>query len=485
MTSGVTCAQCRIFTLLLLCLFSTGSLFAQQYSLYNSRTLYDVFENPSQSAYQIDTSRRIAFNFFIPTLSFNGTFNGPAEPAIKSLIYDGVFNGRDINLSSNQFNTLAFNTNTYIAMLRVLRKVKRSEEVGISWQVRDDARIRVTNETFAIFDDYRLFLGTSFTDLFNDKGYNQSYHQFSLTYRRNETKRFAIGLKASLLSGISYTAFNVNQSDLTIDELNDKIHLSLAGRLRTSFKFDDFDVNSIIPTFKNPGLSVSGSASYKLRNGWFVMGNLKDLGFIRWGKNSYEYAVNTGVITIDTASNKTADDRISKAVEDKINESAPESRSYVSALNGKIEVLINKNYGSYQPNLILSKSLFYGGGNIVLTNNYHVKNYVFTLTGDYNTNNFLQVGAQAMIKTPNTEFFLGSDNILKTAAIIKNAGSRGYPYSAGYSGASFYLGFGFKFGRVLEHPANANNIPGFEDFGRDKEGGMIKKIFKKKKKAED
>ncbi|MDO8993584.1 MAG: hypothetical protein Q7U83_10995 [Daejeonella sp.] len=85
--------------------------YSQQYSLYNSRTLYDSFENPSQRAYQVDTSRRFAFNFLIPTISLNTTFSGPAESAFKSLIYDGVFNGRDITLGENRMNTLSFGSN--------------------------------------------------------------------------------------------------------------------------------------------------------------------------------------------------------------------------------------------------------------------------------------------------------------------------------------------------------------------------------------
>ena len=46
--------------------------FSQQFSLYNTGTLFDSFENPSQRAFVPDTSKKYAFNFFIP--NFNGNF---------------------------------------------------------------------------------------------------------------------------------------------------------------------------------------------------------------------------------------------------------------------------------------------------------------------------------------------------------------------------------------------------------------------------
>ncbi len=461
---------------MLFAFLSISPLYAQQFGLYNSRTLYDVFENPSQSAYQIDTSRRIAFNFFIPTFTVNGSFSGSAAPAFRTLIYDGKLSGDDIVIGQNEYNTLTLNTNTYIAMLRILKTVKKSREIGISWQIRNDGRIKATNETLAIFDDYKLFSGNSFQGLFNDKGYNQSYHQFSVVYRQDYNKRLALGAKASLLSGITYTAFEAFDSQLNIDSENDAIEVNIAGGLRSSFKFDNFDSSAVYPRFKNPGLSFTGSASYKFRNGWFVLGNLKDIGFIKWNKDSYEYNFNAGNIIIDNASSSNADNRLADSIDQRISNSVTR-RSYFSSLNGKAEVLINKDFGNYQPNLILSKSLYYDGANIVLTNNYRVKDLIFTLSADYNTDKFLAVGGQFMIKSPNTEFFLGSDHLLKTFQAVRDAKQGSSPYSSGYLGASVYIGFGMKFGRVLEHPANANNIPGFD---RNSDGGFLRRIFRKK-----
>lgn len=462
-----------LWVLFLLC--CAGPSLAQQFNLYNSRTLYDVFENPSQSAYQIDTSRRIAFNFFIPTVAVNATASGSANPVFKPLIYDGVVIADDIPIGENKFNTIAFNTNTYIVMLRWLHTVKKSQEIGLSWQIRDDGRIKATNETLAIFDDYDLFNNTPSTKgFFNNKGYNQSYHQFSLSYRQDISKRLSIGAKGSLLSGMTYTAFRVVHSDVVIDQ--DIINVSMIGNLRSSFKFDNFDSQALKPKFKNPGLSLTAGASYKFRNGWFVMGNLKDLGFIKWNKDSYEYNFDASNIEIVNASNSSADDRLTDSLDQRISNSST-NRSYLSALNGKAEVLINKNYGNYQPNLILSKSIYYDGADIVLTNNYHYRNLVFTASANYNTSKYLAIGGQFMVKSPNAEFFIGSDQLLKSLEMIKDYGRDTGPYSSGYTGMSFYMGFGVKFGRVLEHPANANFVPGFNEPWATR---FFKGIFKKK-----
>lgn len=465
----------KLFLILIVFLSLLNETYAQQFSLYNSRTLYDSFENPSQRAYQVDTSKRFAFNFFIPVISINGTFSGPAGSSFKSLLYDGVFNGRDLTIGQNRLNIMSLNSNNYIAMFRVLKDVKQYQEMGVSWQIRNDGRAQVTNEVFAIFDNYERFDQNTLENIFNVKGYNQAYHQFSFTYRKNYTKRFAVGAKFSLLSGIGYSSIKVNKSKLNIDPLNKQFELSISGRVRSSFEFDNFKKEMIKPFFKNPGLSFTLGGSYHLRDGWTILGNLKDIGFIKWSNQAFEYNFDTGAIVIDNASATDADNRLADSLDSRVNLKS-KNRSYLSAINGKAEVMISKEFGDYKPNLIFSKSIYYDGGNIALINNYHFKNYVFTASTDYNTNGFLQVGGQFMIKTPNIEFYMGSDQLLSSYRMFREYKSS-TPYSSSYTGTSFYMGFGLKFGKVLEHQANATVIPGFK---KEKTGGFIKKLFGKK-----
>ena len=82
-----------------------------------------------------------------------------------------------------------------------------------------------------------------------------------------------------------------------------------------------------------------------------------------------------------------------------------------------------------------------------------------------------------MIKTPNVEFYIGSDQLLKSYEMLRNYTKSASPYSSGYTGVSFYMGFGLKFGSVLEHQANATKISGFR---KNPIGQFIKGIVGKK-----
>ncbi|WP_051189793.1 DUF5723 family protein [Daejeonella oryzae] len=463
-------------TLLLGCLFF--NLNAQQLSLYNSQTLYDAFENPSQKAFKADTSRKFAFNFFIPTVSVNGAFTGPAQSAFKYLAYNSVINGQGISLGYRKTNTIEAHTNTYLAMFRIFRSVTFNSEFGLAWQIRNDGNLKVSNESLAIFDNYKLFSAgqNQFNDIFNDKGYNQSYHQFSLSYREDYNRRLSLGVKLSLLSGISYNKLKVEQSNLSTNGNADRFDVDLKGNFKSSFLTNEVNEDILYPKFNDPGLAFSAGASYKFRGGWFLLGNVKDLGFIRWSKDSYDYNFDQ-TITIANASNGTADERLNDAIGKMINDIAEET-GYTSVINGKAEILLNKNFGAYHPNLIISKNLFYPGGNIALINNYHVKNFVLTASGAYNQADYMQIGGQFMIKSPNVELFIGSDQLFKTLQAAKALRKEDPEIGKGYSGASAYLGFAVKFGPAMEHPLNANRIPGLEE-KRTAGDGIFKRIFNK------
>ena len=96
---------------------------------------------------------------------------------------------------------------------------------------------------------------------------------------------------------------------------------------------------------------------------------------------------------------------------------------------------------------------------------------------DYNTNGFLQLGGQLMIKSPNVEFYMGSDHLIKSLEILKSYNKNEIIYPNGYTGVSFYMGFALKFGKILEHPLNATQIPGFI---KDPKKGFIKRLSGKK-----
>ena len=458
-------------------LLTASESWSQQFGLFNSGTLYDAFENPSQKAFQADSSRKFAFNFFIPTISFDAAFRGPAEENFKTLIYNKIINGRNINAEPGDANLITATSNNYMLMIRIFKSVEYNQEIGFSWQIRNEGRGNLTNATFSILDDYRVFEGEQYENILNNKGYNQSYNQYSFNYREDYNKRLSLGVKLSLLSGITYNSIDINQSSLNIRPNEKEFDVSVNGNYKSSFAEEDLNSGIFNPTFHDPGLSASMGASYKFKGGWFLMGNLKDIGFIKWNKNSYSYNLNSAEIQITDAASPDADERLEKEI-NKMLTTKKNNVSYTSMINGKVEALINRKFGNYEPNLILSKNLFYEGGHVALANNLKVRNYVFTAIADYNLDNYIALGGQFMIKTPNVEFFVGSDQVLKTYQTTRSLLSSNPQYSTGNSAASAYFGFALKFGPVMEHQQNATFIPGMN--GNYDRAGWFKKLFGKR-----
>jgi hypothetical protein len=445
-----------LFALFSLLLFN--SVNAQQYSLYNTRTLFDSFENPSQKAFQPDSSRQFAFNFFIPSFGYNMALGGPAKGTIRNIIFHDSLGSAGLTLGKGKKNRAFLNLNTYLLMFKLYKSVDDNTELGFSWQVRSDGQATITNETISIFDNFKLFPQAQFSDVFNDKGYIQNYHQISFTYRKDYDKTTGVGFKISYLSGIAYNDLKVNKTSLAIDQSANFFDLYLNGRVRTTFLYDDtIKTKFFMPAFKNPGLSFSASANFTLLKGWYVLANLKDIGFIKWNNKSYNYALDRD-ISIGNASASDADSRLA----DELNfHSAYTQEGFITPTNGKAEILVNKNLGYYRPNFLVSKNLFHYGADIALMNNFNYKQLNFGLSGAYNTSKVFQVGSQFMIKSPNTEFYIGSDQLYKSIHETKGLIKDDETYFRGYPGSSFYFGFSTKFGYIIESRGYANRIQRF------------------------
>lgn len=449
---------------ILIILFFLGFLSgkcAAQVSLYNSRTLFDAFENPSQKVFYTDSSKQFAFNFFIPTLSLNASLSGSGMPALRTLLVDDVIDSRNLAIGKQKYSHLSSNTNIYLLSFKWFKRVKYQQEVGLSWQLRNDTWAKVSNETLAIFDSFDRFPDDTYQDIFNDRAYQQSYHQFGLSYRENYTKRVGLGVKLSYLSGIAYSSARVKNSDLAINRTANEYQLDFSGNFKSTSKSGEETASILLPGIKNPGLAITASANFKLKYGWFVMANVKDFGFIRWAKNAQIYNFSQSIL-IDNANLNDADDRLADALDESFVAGNLKKKAFYTPLNSKIEVLVNKNYNKYQPNLLISKNIFYPGGNVSLINNFVFKKHILSVTPSYNLLNFIDMGAQYLYKTPNTEFFLGSDRLLKTIELVRGLNKSDATLLKGQVSSGVYIGFSTKFGRVLEHPLNASHIPGLE-----------------------
>ncbi|MEJ6980307.1 DUF5723 family protein [Pedobacter sp. P351] len=437
----------------------TFSVSYGQFNLYNTRTLYDTFENPSQKAFYADSSKKYAFNFFMPTLSINGTVTGEGQTSLKKLMYKETLDANGLTLGEEKLNKVSLNENTYLAMFRIFKSVKHHREMGIAWQIRSDTYGEVTNESIAIFHNYKLFNKSSYLNPFNNNATTLNYHQFSLNYREDINKRLGLGFKLSYLSGILHSKLRIDSSTLNINQAQDSYDLSLHGKFRSSISYNQTESKMLYPGLQNPGAAISLSANYKLRGGWYILGNLKDLGFIKWNKkNTFTYTFDD-TITVPSASIPNSDERLITEIEDLFDQGS-DYKSYTTLINGKAEMLISKDMGSYQPNLLISKKLFYKGADIALINRFKHRAMNFSLSTAYSQNNHFQIGGQFMLKSPNAEFFIGSDQLLNSYYTTKGALASDENIGKGNMAASVYFGFAVKFGPLMERQQNANNIPG-------------------------
>jgi hypothetical protein len=193
----------------------------------------------------------------------------------------------------------------------------------------------------------------------------------------------------------------------------------------------------------------------RLKYGWNVYGQLKDIGFIRWKKAPvYDF---TGPIVLKGVTSSRPP-RIGSKIDSIITKSYT-NKSFYTPVNSKAELVISKEYEHYRASLLMSKSLVNFSGDIGLIQNASWRALNLGLTTVYSSMNAFQVGLMGMIKTRGFEIFAGSDQLFKTKAMLTGMINDSDSYTSGYSGASFYMGIGFNFGKVMEHPWFSNHVP--------------------------
>lgn len=478
-----TLTSYRIKTVLGGLLLSSLSLkvSAQQFSLYGTGTLWDSFENPAQSPFELNKSRQFASNFFVPNSGVNLQFNGPAQVALKNIIlYTNGLSVSDLDVDARRFNRINASENSYLLMLRLFKTVDYRRELGFSWQTRAESHGKLHNQALIVFKTADGFGRNGIDEYLDRTGPNQlratdlqaqAYHQIGFTFREEYNRNFSYGIKLSYLSGIAHNSIRVRSGELDSDSLSPGYRtFTVGGDLRSSY-YDDIDWDDLRPNFRNPGMSLTVSSNLKLRDGWNLMTNLKDVGFIRWGGDSYRNGSDLNVNTLDDA-----EDQL-----DKIQASLVRER-YTSLINGKAEALVSKEFGAFKPSALVSKSLFSNSGDIVLMNSFRYKVLQIGASGAYNLNDYFQFGGQLMLKSPNVEFFIGTDNLFqsyKAKILLTNDQDRRQErVNEGIKGAAAYLGFSLKFGRIVSDPQNENYIPGINH--RVPGTGFLNKIFGKR-----
>jgi len=470
----------------------TAKVFGQQFSQYNTGSLYDSFENPAQRTFIPDTTKNFAFNFFVPNFSANFYITGDIQEALRSRTFSGYYNTANLQTGNSKFNHIDLKANIYSIMFKVFASEKGDQEVGFFTNTKAEMHGLASDESVAIFNGSLNFPNNSYTNVFNDNYFLQTYNQVGFTYREQVTKRFAFGIKISALSGIYYSKSQIDQSSITFDKPNDQATLYLQG---TTYVTGSSNNNTVVEKmgfgFHNPGAAISIGTSYLDENGYKWQGNIKDLGFIHWNNNSitYPFAADSVITGLSSANRE---NNITRQVGN-IATGHPTRTGFTTATNGLLELSVNKTYlfdydkqFKFSPTLIASKEVFYSGFTAALVAPLQYDRYIATLTSSYNDLKLFNLGGQFMIKDVNSEFFIGSERLLPSLHLLSAAiHHKGDPNQTQvttiqkpYTGADFFIGVSWKFGQLIERRLNSSSVP---DGDKGFIGRTWEKLFNKDK----
>ncbi|NCD68913.1 DUF5723 family protein [Mucilaginibacter agri] len=467
----------RLLLAIFLCVLLTTPTLAQRFNQYFSNTLYESFENPAQGAFIPDSSKKYAFNFLLSNISANVSVSGNAQNALRQYLFLPNRTTRPrLPINSGYVNEAKVDANVYLAMFRIFTSLDGNQELGFAAQIKGEGNLRFNNESVALFDGGSRFPNGTYDDILNDKYRYQTYHQFSLLYRKELNNNWAAGFKFSVLSGILYNQIKIDQSAVTFDKTNNQISLTLRGKYQANLDQRLLSVNDVMPLFKNPGASVSFGLAQTTEGGLKFQYNLKDLGFIHWNSDSYNTHFG-GTRVLTNARSSDVGTRIYNSLYN-IFGSGHARGSFYSPTDALIEVSATKVFGldennnfRYQPILVGSKELFYKGYVGAFVNNIQYKKWVLGLSSSFDDLQQYNLGAQLMYKAPNFEFFIGTEQLLQDSNVLQSAfgDNSSIMKVKSYTDVGIYLGFSVKFGPDIETAANASHIPMGEQpgfFGR-------------------
>ena len=465
-------------SLFIFCFFLiTVKVFGQQFSQYNTGSLYESFENPSQRAFIPDTTRQFAFNFFIPNFTANLLVAGNGQEALKTRAFSSYYNTANLLTGKGGYNHINTNANAYSVMFKVYASESGDVELGFSLNTKAEAKGVFTDETISLFNAYTNFPQTTYNNLFNDNFYYQAYNQIGFTYREQVTKRFAFGIKLNALSGIAYRQTTVDHSSVTFDKESDQATIFAQGTSYTSIIPKGTSNKAVLlPDFLNPGASISIGTSYLDDNGFKWQANLKDLGFIHWNKKSNVSTFNGSGVVSNFSSSQRETNIFNRLDSLTNNDGNTKVKGFNTPTDGLLEVSVNKTYWlsddfdknfKFSPTLVASKELFYSGFTAALVAPVQYSKYIVSLTTTYNDLKLLGFGGQFMFKANNAEFFIGSERAYQTASLTRRALNgktntaqpQTYVNLPGYSGMDIFMGVSFKFGPDIEHRLNSSSIP--------------------------
>jgi hypothetical protein len=367
----------KILLVFLLLSFSV-KIFGQQFSQYNTGSLYDSFENPSQKAFITDSSKQFASNFLVPNFNANFFILGNAQATLKNRAFNNKYDNSALLINQGKYNHVNANVNAYVIMFKMFSSLNGDVELGFAAQTKMEGKGIFTDESIALLNGSGSFSGTDYSNIFNNNFHFQSYHQISFTYKEKINKQFTFGAKLSALLGIQYEELNIKSSQIVFDKANDSAILGLNGTYYTNYIPGHLTPRDYLPNFRNPGAAISLGATFRTEDSFYIQGNIKDLGFIHWSSRSHAGAFNDNT-NINGLTGKGREDSVYNAVSKIIHGNAVQT-SFNTPIDGRAELSVHKKFWiddnktfQYLPTLIASKELFYPGFTGALVNPFQYK----------------------------------------------------------------------------------------------------------------
>lgn len=178
---------------------------------------------------------------------------------------------------------------------------------GFSWSEREYAELFFTKSlTDLLFDGNAPYLGSSYHSGYIGMG-TAHYREFAFSFARTISRKISFGISGKLLFGMAGAKSSGLNVIAGMPEDGNQIDLRASGSVFISAPVDieivnmngykiasknNFDVNTYLSNFSNPGVAVDLGITNKLGENFELSVSLVDLGFISWKRDISAFAEN-------------------------------------------------------------------------------------------------------------------------------------------------------------------------------------------------
>ncbi|QEC53418.1 hypothetical protein EDD80_103168 [Anseongella ginsenosidimutans] len=431
---------------LFLLILGYGSIQAQHYSLYNSRTLAESVENPWVSAFE-DACGIVASNFFIPTVNGDGFLQGDGAEAGRNFLFWNEKLEEPLSDPQGKNHLNVYGHMNVITIKYLFDKANQTEFL-FDHSVKSMSAATVKNMTVNLAQGEGFISSTPYT---SDMGpmnmnlFHYLYAETSLGVRRRFDETFAAGIKLSYLSGIAHMDAGIGYSEGVYYPGTDEMEFMMRGQAEYTTYSNDLGISDFLPSFRNPGFSISGGIEKKMSETFKFTLGIKDLGLINWKEKGEQVILAPeDVISVENFSVLTKN-RAEAEIDD-IRAQYAEAHTYRTALPTRFEAGASLNvHPNYTANVLVGYFTKYKRADLNLINDFKYQDFHLILNAGYNTYENLLVGLNFLIRSPRVDFFIGSDNLLPSIKVNRQINNEGYHYDS-RTAANMNFGFALRLG---------------------------------------